>query len=366
MNKIIVNGSFLKRRVTGVARYAREITTRILEKENIFIACDQAAHPELEPGKVFHVPQSWATKILGTKAWNQFDLPRYIGSSVLWSPENIGPLGIVNHVVTVHDLSPLDHPEWFRPSVVAVYRFYLPRLIRQARVVLTVSEYFRNRILKQFQIPEAQVSVIPCAVDARFHPCTSSEAVALRQRYNLPEQYILSLGSLEPRKNIRNLLAAWKRLPPEVHDNVSLVVTGDRGDVFAEQDHRSQISQIPGVIFTGYLADQDLPALYSAASGLVYPSLYEGFGLPPLEAMACGTPVITCRNTALPEVVGESALFVDPCDPDSIAAAIQLVIKDRGLRSHLSQVGLDRAKQFSWDKSADRVYGKLSEISQKN
>lgn len=362
MNKVIINGSFIKRPITGVARYAHEISNRILRHENISIACDRKTLPGFETNKILHVPQSWATKVLGSKVWNQFDLPRYIGSNLLWSPENIGPLGIVNHVVTIHDLSVLDHPEWFRFNMTATYNFYLPRLIKQAKAILTDSEYFRVRILERFCLPEERISVVPCGVDIRFQPCSDTRISNMRKHYKLPEHYILSLSSLEPRKNLHNLFRAWGCLTSQEKNDVTLVVAGDRGKVFVNPDYQSLIEKSPDVIFTGYFPELDLPALYSGALGLIYPSFYEGFGLPPLEAMACGTPVITCNNTSIPEVVGKNALFVDPLDLDSIATAIKLLIEDTHLRSKLSQAGLERAKLFSWDKSAELVWNKLDEL----
>ncbi|MBC8122390.1 MAG: glycosyltransferase family 4 protein [Gemmatimonadaceae bacterium] len=363
MRSIIVNGSFLKRQVTGVARYAREVTKRLLQHENVLVACDDlSVCTELDPQRVLHVPRSWAGRALGSKAWSQLDLPRRVGSHVLWSAENIGPLGVRNHVLTIYDIAALEHPEWFRCDFVATYRFYLPRLIKQVKAVTTISEYSRARIVEWFRLSEEQVSVAPCAVDARFQPCPTHEIAAVRGRYNLPERYILSVSSLEPRKNLRNLLEAWRRLAEQDRDGVGLVIAGERGKVFANDDYRMLLERLPSVTFTGYFPDGDLPALYSGALGLVYPSLYEGFGLPPLEAMACGTPVITCNNTSLPEVVGEDALFVEPLEPDSIAGALALLIKDEPLRLKLAQRGRQRAGLFDWDRSAQLIYRKLDAV----
>lgn len=364
MNQIIINGSFLNHPVTGVARYAREISRKILQYKNVSLAFNQETSSEISTNKILFVPQSWPANLLGSKAWNQLDLPRCINSNVLWSPENIGPLGVANHAVTIHDLSVLEHPEWFALSMVATYNFYLPRLVKQAKAILTDSEYFRVRILDHFCLPADRVSVVPCAVDARFQPCSHATISAMRTRYKLPEHYILSLSSLEPRKNLPNLFKAWRCLSLKERSGVVLVIAGDRGKVFANPDYRLFLEKLTDVIFTGYFPDQDLPALYSGALGLIYPSLYEGFGLPPLEAMACGTPVITCNNTSIPEVVADKAIFVEPLQPESIATAIKLLIEDTQLRSRLSEAGLKRAKLFSWDSSANMVYNKLDQLRQ--
>ena len=361
-SEIIVNGSFLRHRVTGVARYSYELTRRIVNHKNVRIAFDQEKTSEFGTDKIYLVPRSFISKTLGSRAWNQFDIPLHIGDRVLWSPNNVSPLGVKKHVITIHDLSVFDHPEWFKYSIVALYNFYLPRLIQQSAKILTVSEFTRHRILERFNVNEDKVIVIPNAAAERFYPCSLEEIEWVRNRYQLPKWYILSLGSLESRKNLVNLFKAWTCVSPQLTRDIKLVVAGEKGTVFRTQDFRSDFSSVDNVHFTGYFPDQDLPALYSGALGLVYPSFYEGFGLPPLEAMACGTPVITCKNTALPEVVGDCALFVDPHQPESIATAIHSLVENSSLRESLAQGGLERAKLFNWDHSAQRLYQTLSEI----
>jgi len=163
-------------------------------------------------------------------------------------------------------------------------------------------------------------------------------------------QYLLSVGSLEPRKNLRTLLKAWRRIAPELPGDIDLVVVGAKGasQVFSD----AKLGDIPPrVCLTGYVAQEQLPALYSGAMALIYPSLYEGFGLPPLEAMACGTPVVTSGTTSLPEVVGDSAVLVDPLSPDSIAEGIQRIVLDGVLRDQLRENGLLRARGITWERA---------------
>ncbi len=363
--RIIVNGTFLKRRITGVQRYAHEVTRRLQQHENVWVASDFEVTSEPRPERSLDIPASLPTKVLGSLGWIQFDLPRVVGrNDLLFSPEGIGPLGALNHVVTIHDLSVFDHPEWFRHSFALVLQFYLSRLAKHARAILVDSEFSRTRVLERFHIPEERVHVIPCAAGERFFPRSTEEISAVKERYGLPTQYILALGSLEPRKNLSRLLQAWSQLSKSCAE-MALALVGSRGKWFA--DARLPQSGSPTrVIFTGYLLDEDLPALYSGAVGLVYPSLYEGFGLPVLEAMACGTPVITSNSTSLPEVAGDAALYIEPLEPESIAIAIQLLNDDAELRAQLSQKGLARAKCFSWDRSTDLIYSILEQAAWAN
>ncbi|MCS6794311.1 MAG: glycosyltransferase family 4 protein [Oscillatoriaceae bacterium SKYG93] len=364
-SKIIINGLFLKRKITGIQRYAVEITSRLLNYQNVYVALPKKTNFQslsIKSDQILEVPPSFSSKILGSGVWNQLDLPRYVNNNTLWSPEGFGPLGVKNHVVTIHDITPLEHPEWFPRHIGAINNFYIPRLVKQARFILTDSEYTRQQLLMIFNLSDEKVYVVPCAVDQqRFVKQNKKEIESVIKRYAIEKPYFLSLCSLVPRKNLPNLFKAWQRLPADIQDSFNLVIAG--GQIYSHLDYRESVKNVKGIIFTGYIPDEDLPGLYSGALALVYPSLYEGFGIPPLEAMACGTPVITCNNTSLPEVVGEAALFVDPLDPDDIASAIQKVIYNQELCDNLSKAGLQRAKLFSWDKSAQMVYDILSKIN---
>jgi glycosyltransferase involved in cell wall biosynthesis len=285
-----------------------------------------------------------------------------VGSDLLWSPENIGPLGVKRHVITVHDLAALDHPQWFHPAFVALYCLYLPRLVHQVERILTVSEYSRCRLLDRFSIAADRVTVIPCGIAQSFQPCSAPIVQQMKERYGITTPYVLSLGSLDPRKNLRTLLQAWKLLGKDLQQSLTLVIAGDKNRIFADPGYQDRLHNLTGVIFTGYFPEPDLPALYSGALCLVYPSLYEGFGLPPLEAMACGTTVITSETTSLPEVVGDAGILIDPTQPEAIAAAIQLLVQNPAYGHELGQNGLIQAQRFSWDRSAAAVDQVLREI----
>lgn len=292
--------------------------------------------------------------------WEQFYLPAAVKGRLLWSPNNTGPLAVSNQVCTFHDLIPLDRPEWFNPRFAAWYRWLLPRLARKVRHLIAVSEFTKRRIVERFGVDPANVTVIPNGVDARFHPRSFEEVADVRRALGIQsEDYLLCVGSVEPRKNLGRLLQAWSRIEKRIAPGVQLVVAGAKGASLVFSD--VSIGTLPPrVQLTGYVRDEQLPALYSGALALVYPSLYEGFGLPPLEAMACGTPVVTSDNTSVPEVVGDAAVLVDPCDVESIADGIRRVLESGSLRSRMRKSGLARAERYGWDEIARRTWSVLS------
>jgi glycosyltransferase involved in cell wall biosynthesis len=267
--KCTVNGRFQSQRTTGVQRYAREITARIADWVDVV------------------TPQSWSAGVRG-HLWEQSVLPRLARGGLLWSPCNTGPLSVARQVVTIHDCAFVDQPDGFSRLFATWYRWLIPRLARRVRRIITVSQFSATRLAEFCGLKAGQIEVIPNGVDPRFRPVDSDAVSDLRRRLALPERYVLSVGTLEPRKNLPRLLAAWDHLPPSLRD-VGLVLSGAE----SRQFRAAGIEPLPaGVRLTGYVADADLPVLYAGAAAFVYPSTYEGFGLPVLEAMACGAPVI--------------------------------------------------------------------------
>ena len=334
---ISINGRFTTQQVTGVQRYASEIYNRTNEGMRL-----------VKPAKINN---SWRGHI-----WEQFILPNLLESGeLLWSPGNTGPLFVRNQVVTIHDISPIEHPEWFTPSFAIWYRYLLPRLATSVYLVFTVSQFTRQRLINEFNLSEEKVLVIPNGVNPDFCPRKQDDITNMREKYSIEGSYILSLGSLEPRKNLNRLFQAWKKITRDSQD-IELVVVGEMVSSFRDPDFDNSITRIR---FLGRIDDQDLPGLYSGALCFIYPSIYEGFGLPVLEAMACGTPVITSNTTSLPEVAGDACLLINPYDTDEISETIQKVLQDANLHEDLRTRGLLRAKQFSWEKTAAQVWNTL-------
>lgn len=297
---------------------------------------------------------------VGGHLWEQTVLPTAVRNGLLWSPANSGPLAVRRQVLTVHDVASLDHPEWYTSGYAAWYRWMTPRLVHRVRRVITISEFSKRRLVALSALDEARVVVIPSGVDGRFYPRPAHEVERVRRALDIPSpSYILSLGTLEPRKNLHRLLAAWGSSTRDLPGELWLVIAGTRGSsrIFS----RCEYGPTPlRVHFTGFVADGDLPALYSGAVALAYVSLYEGFGLPALEAMACGTIPVVANNTAMPEVVGEAGLLVSPFDSESIAAGIKRIVQDRGLRQELRVRAIRRSAEFSWERAADRTWDAIN------
>jgi glycosyltransferase involved in cell wall biosynthesis len=333
-----VNGKHLRNRIVGISRYTREIISRF--GENVHV----------------HTPPRDVRQI-SSAIWEQFLLPLQARENhLLWSPGNMGPLTIRNQVVTIHDIVSIEHPEWFRTSATAYYRLLLPLLVRQVHKIITDSRYSKDRILKRLNVPREKVIVIPLGVGETFMPISRDVISQLLAKLGITNSYILTLGSLEPRKNLKRLFLAWK-IVCDKYPDYDLVVTG----LPSTSSRGTGFSEIPAhVQFVGFCADQDLPALYSGARAFILPSLYEGFGLPPLEAMACGTPVIVSDKTSLPEVTGDAGLYCDPYDIDDMAQAIQRMIEDSDLRAALREKGLQHVKSFNWNKTAQEIWKVLS------
>jgi glycosyltransferase involved in cell wall biosynthesis len=262
------------------------------------------------------------------------------------------------YVATIHDMIPLLWPQWVtrkhRLVVTAAYQ----RLRRQVDLVIAPSEATKADIVRRLQISPQRITVIPWGCEERFQPVGDPERfTAVQRRYRLPARYLLFVGTLEPRKNLTTLLHAYAMLRDEGCSMGSkLVVAGRTGWLYADIfDTVKTLALEDEVVFTGFVADEDLPDLYRGAHMLVFPSLYEGFGLPILEAMASGVPVITSHTASMPEVAGDAAILVDPHDPKAIAEGIARVLAEDGLREALIQKGLARAQRYTWDSVAQKT-----------
>jgi glycosyltransferase involved in cell wall biosynthesis len=353
-SQVVVNGRFLTRRVTGVERHGREILQFL------------GVRPRVERPAL-------ALRGFTGHAWEQVILPRKLNpGSILWSPANTGPLIIREQALTIHDLSPLEHPEWFRSDFALWYRLFLPILVKRVQKVFTPSEYVKRKVMKRFEIDS--VIVTPNGVDRSvFHPG------AQQNKYDLPDCYILFVGSLEPRKNLKTLLQVWHTIKNDFKDTW-LMIAGAGGRVFRPVELSHTIERVR---FLGYVDDESLPGLYAGATLLVLPSLDEGFGLPALEAMACGTPVIVSNTGALPETIADAGLIFElgcrspegtpgRCEPfdvaqdklheESLSASLRQGLGDEALRSSLREKGLARAKLFSWQTTAESIWKTLNEI----
>ena len=262
-------------------------------------------------------------------------------------------------VVSIHDLSFEHLPETFKRRSRMQLRLTVRRSARKAAQVIALSEHARADLIDTYNLPPEKVNVVPLAAADSFVPVSDdNELQRVRQIYRIDREYLLSVGSIQPRKNLRRLIEAYsvlRRQQPECK-LPQLVLVGKNAWLYNETLQLLKDRELDSsIVVTGYVPESDLPALYSGALCFIYPSYFEGFGLPPLEAMQCGAPVIVGNRTSLPEVVGDAALMIDPFDINAIAAAIQKVISDSDLRSELRAKGLQRANQFDWKETARRT-----------
>ena len=279
------------------------------------------------------------------------------------------PLVHCRSVVTIHDCIHLIFPQYLPGRMAHAYaRATIWMATRRADRILTVSEASKSDILRRFRVPADKIVVTYNAIDAGFLAEPSEEEFArARERYQLTNPFILYVGNIKPHKNLERLIDAFDRVRRQGFDNLSLVIIGDqisRYQGLRRAVHRHKLHK--HVRFLGFVPIETLAVLYRLAALFVFPSLYEGFGLPPLEAMACGTPVVTSNASSMPEVVGEAAFLVDPYDADSIADGMRQVLTNADLRATLVERGFERAKMYSWERSVRRIREIYSEVIQQD
>ena len=264
-------------------------------------------------------------------------------------------------IITVHDIAYLRLPNLLNTTRKIYKKNILQLSIKKADIIVTDSYATKKDIIEYFGIREGKIRVIHLGVESRFRPINNVEEFRLKN--DLPSKMILNVGTLEPRKNIVSLIKAFKKLREKGLKDYKLVIAGEKGwlyeEIFKEVGH-SDLKQ--EILFLGVARDEDLPMLYNCADIFVYPSLYEGFGLPPLEAMACGIPVITSNTSSLPEVIGDAGIMVDPTDVNSLCESMYILLKDKELWNRMRNMGLERSKLFSWDNTAEKILKVYDEV----
>ncbi len=270
----------------------------------------------------------------------------------------------IKKVLTLHDLTPILFPEMHTRETNLTWESSLKFIKNRTNIVICDSISTKNDCIKLLKIPEKRLRVIPLSADEQYKPLKNKEdiRVELESKYNIDAPFILFVGTLEKRKNVPTLLKSFYKLKKSELKH-KLVIVGGKGwkytkifDLINELDLQNE------VIFTDYVSDEYLVKLYNAADLFVYPSLYEGFGLPPLEAMACGCPVITSNTSSLPEVVGDAGIMIDPNDIDGLAESMLKILTDQELREELSKKSLERSKLFSWEKTAKETWMVYEEV----
>ncbi|MBC8059045.1 MAG: glycosyltransferase family 4 protein [Clostridiaceae bacterium] len=261
-------------------------------------------------------------------------------------------------VVTIHDLIPYIMPETVGKGYLTKFLSEMPQIIANAKAIITVSEYSKKDILRFFPIDPEKIFVTPLAAASKYKPQDKLKCKEfIKNKYNITKPFILYIGGFSPRKNVKALIIAFSKIFKELPVEYNLVIVGaDNRDQFAYLNSLGLNMEISNqIIFTNYVLDDDLPMFYNACEVFAYPSLYEGFGLPPLEAMSCGVPVITSNLTSIPEVVGEAGILIDPYDEEALSKALLKVLCDLKLQSSLGLKGIERAKNYNWKKTAEET-----------
>jgi alpha-1,3-rhamnosyl/mannosyltransferase len=387
--KIVVNIHCLHPPLTGIGHYARHLLLELLSRPEVEVVEGVSGagwHGAAEVQEILNqdngyepagqvapprpsLPRRLARRVPGAgrlrAAVNhrlQVRERRRHADFVYWEPNYLLLPVQLPALATVHDLSHLRYPQ-FHPESRLSELGRLPDSLRRARRVATVSEFSRRELASFFSLDPADIDVVPPAVSPAFRPREPAELAEVRSEFGLPPQFLLYAGTIEPRKNLPRLLQAFCSLPLSLQEEFPLVLAGGEGwhpegfeEAIAALDTRH-------VIRLGYVPGSRLGELFSAATALAYPSLYEGFGMPVLEAMASGTPVLTANAASMPEVAGGAALLVDPLSPDDIAAGLRRLLEGPALRARMAARGLEVAAGHSWSRSADRLVSALARVA---
>lgn len=351
----------------GTGRYVKEISRALLDlghgPELSFFAVDPEGRmpelpPDVAPRTVVRCPNRIWSAAAGLSFLAKVPMDRYIGRpDVFHATWHLLPgLSAARSVMTLYDLTfatvPGTHLRVLRWSS----NFLVPRFLRACGKIIAISESTKMDAIRLYGIPEEKIVVTHLAVDARFRPANPGAVAMVRERHRLPERFLLYVGTIEPRKNLAVLLDAMKILEGR-GGGVPLVVAGAKGWMYDDFFLKVRKTGLEGkVLFPGYIPDEELPGLYSAAEAFLYPSLYEGFGFPVLEAMACGTPVVCSNTSSLPEVAGTGAMLLPPDAPGDWADAIKEILDSGTVRDRMRGEGLRQASRFSWEKTARETW----------
>lgn len=350
MNKdtIYINLRFLDEgELTGVGRFGYEISKRlkILQPHIIFIG-PKTIHQQY----ILEFNIQTFGKFKGA-FWEQVELPVYLWNrkGVLLNLANTAPLFSNKKLITViHDIIPLTNPEWFSVQARNYYGFIMPSSIKKSSLIITVSNFNRNEISRVLKTPLNKIKVVHNGVDSFWKPSNDVP---------MYEDYILTVASMDPRKNLKGLVESFLRIK---NIKTKLIIVGHKHKAFRNQDIKISEEDQDRIVFTGFVPDNVVVNLYTHAKAFVYPSLKEGFGIPPLEAMACNCPVIASDRTSIPEVCMDAALYINPDDPNSIAQAIEKLLHSPEMVDSLVEKGRARVKKFTWETAALKVSGILS------
>ena len=360
MKRYVLDARTANNHFPGIGRYvsqlAQAMSKQLLSDEQLILFHDPTQPSQWQLPMPSDKVRWVETAVSPFSLWQQWQIPRFLRqcqADIYHSPYYLMPYWLnLPIIVTIHDLTPQLFSQYVPMPVRFLFRLTTHLALRQSAHVIAVSESTKRDLERYYLFPSQQATAVYHAPGPCFQPQTTKEIARLRQQYNLPENYVLYLGINKPHKNLVQLLNAWQMLKEKTADSC-LVIAGAWDERYPEaklQAERLQLGQL--VRFLGPIANADLPALYAGATLFVFPSRYEGFGLPVVEAMACGTAVVCAHTSSLPEVGGEAVLYFEPDDVEAMAKQISRLLKDEPLRQQLEQAGLIQARQFSWSETA--------------
>jgi glycosyltransferase involved in cell wall biosynthesis len=353
--KIYINARFLTQPITGVQRFATELSLRL---------------KELDPSIVFVCPHNviqhetfdkLEAKIIGKRTghlWEQIDLPLFLktnGSPLLVNLCNTAPAFYKNKIATLHDVIYIRYSQSCSLKFRLLYFLLIPKILKSSLTLITVSEFSKQEISSYFKYPFENIHVIYNAINEQF------KINKTRNKNAIP--YLLAVSSINYHKNYSRTIEAFSNLCKSKNLNISLLVIGGSSSCFTKQSYI--ISQNVPIRFLGRVNDNELVKLYQSAKAFVFPSLYEGFGIPPLEAQSCGCPVIASKTTSMPEILGDSVIYFNPTDISEIQNTMDTIIANQQLRDSLTTKGLSNVSRFSWEDSACKLYNVILRFSLK-
>ena len=348
---IVLNARFLTQELRGVQRFAEQICLALKEIRNdVVFVCPPDIHQQASA-------LSLDAKVVGKRRghlWEQLDLPLYLrgeGNPLLVSLCSTAPLFYSNQIATHHDITYVRHPESYSWKFRSAYRLMTPLLLKRVKTLITVSHFSKREIANFYDFPQDRILVVPNAVSGAFEPGQAARSGT---------KYLLAVSSPSAHKNFSRMIDAFLQL--EGQEKVELRIVGNGHGVFADPSLQNKAAGDPRIRFLGRLDDQALIEQYQGASAFIFPSLYEGFGIPPLEAQACGCPVLAANAASIPEVLQSSALYFDPLDTEHMTRAMALVLNNATIRQHLRTLGLQNVTRFSWEHSAQLISDRIDAL----
>lgn len=358
----IVILDFRMHKASGIGTYIRNLVPFLVDRFQVVLLGDSQEIQEYEWAKKVEIIEC-KSKIYSIK--EQFELVKRIPKcDLFWSPHYnipILPIRAKKRMVTIHDVFHLVYLDTLSFKQKLYAKLVINQALRRSDIVLTVSQFSADEI-KKYTGTTKHIHVVYNAVDfKKFRPIDDIVLLnEIKKKYRLPDNFLLFVGNVKPHKNLKNLLLAIKDL------DVNLVIVGKRDGFITGDTSIFDILQSNNlknkVFFTGYVDDSDIPFIYSLANFFIFPSFYEGFGLPPLEAQACGCPVVSSNAASLPEVLGDSAIYFDPYDVDDMASKIKMILEDENLQEELRQKGFENVKRFSWEESAKKIIDRIERL----